>query len=130
MSDSDKNGFLDYQEFTDMVLGEKKPTPKTPQKTQIEEGGDSEVLKEMKRRIKERGTKGIIGLGKLFRIIDDNNNGRLEKKEFQKVLKDFRLKFNEDETAKLFQEFDRDRDGSVDYNEFLRTIRVRVKIMG
>ena len=38
-------------------------------------------------------------------------------------MKDFGLNFNESEINILFRAFDENRDGLIDYDEFLRTIR-------
>lgn len=82
------------------------------------------LLDVFRRKVKERGAKGIIGLGRLFKIMDDNHNHQLELDEFKKAIKDFRLRFDNEDIPLLFKEFDRDRSGSIDYDEFLRTIRV------
>jgi calcyphosin len=44
--------------------------------------------------------------------------------EFKKAIKDYRLKFSDNDGARLFKIFDRDGSGSIDYDEFLRQIRV------
>ena len=54
--------------------------------------------------------------------MDDNRNGTLEIQEFWKALRDFRVALNPDEARKLFDLFDRNGDGSVDYDELLRAV--------
>jgi len=49
----------------------------------------------MKTKILARGTRGILQLGKFFRIIDDNNSHTLECDEFKKVCKELRLNFSD-----------------------------------
>ena len=88
-----------------------------------------ELLASLKKTLLARGTKGVIGLGKLFKIIDDDNSKTLDFTEFKKVCKDFRLKFNDEEVQILFNEFDRDKNGSLEYDEFLRTIRVKIHFL-
>lgn len=56
--------------------------------------------------------------------MDDNNSMTLELSEFQKAMRDYRLGFSEEEIVNIFKAFDINHDGSVDYNEFLRIIRV------
>jgi len=55
--------------------------------------------------------------------MDDNNNRSLDTYEFNKALKDYMLGFNDSEMKALFNYFDIDKGGSVDYDEFLRAIR-------
>lgn len=47
----------------------------------------------------------------------------LDKYEFSKGMSDFMLGFSQAEVDTLFNYFDVNRDGLVDYNEFLRTVR-------
>jgi Ca2+-binding EF-hand superfamily protein len=55
--------------------------------------------------------------------MDDNNSRSLDTYEFNKACKDYMLGFNDSELKTLFQYFDIDRSGSVDYDEFIRTLR-------
>lgn len=55
--------------------------------------------------------------------MDDNNNRTLDTYEFTKAMKDYMLGFSEGEIKSLFNYFDIDRSGSVDYDEFIRTLR-------
>ena len=47
----------------------------------------------------------------------------LDKYEFTKAMQDYMLGLSEGEIATLFRTFDYDRNGLIDYDEFLRTIR-------
>jgi len=64
----------------------------------------------------------MIGLGKSFRIMDDNNSRSLDMYEFTKAMKDYMLGFSDGEIKSLFQFFDVDNSGSIDYDEFLRAL--------
>ena len=55
--------------------------------------------------------------------MDDNNSRSLDLYEFSKAIKDYMLGFSDSEIRALFNYFDYDRSGTVDYDEFLRTIR-------
>lgn len=77
----------------------------------------------MRARIAKRGARGISGIGKKFKIADDNRSGSLDKEEFKKAMHDFRIGMNDAQTAKLFSIFDRDGSGEISYDEFLRNIR-------
>lgn len=55
--------------------------------------------------------------------MDDNNSRSLDTYEFTKAVKDYMLGFSDSEIRSLFTYFDTDRSGTIDYDEFLRTIR-------
>jgi len=55
--------------------------------------------------------------------MDDNNNRSLDVYEFGKAMKDYMLGFSEAELKQVFNYFDTDRSGSLDYDEFLRSLR-------
>jgi Ca2+-binding EF-hand superfamily protein len=55
--------------------------------------------------------------------MDDNNSRTLDREEFRKALKDFKIEVPDDQIAVVFNAFDLNRDGTIDYNEFLRIIR-------
>ena len=60
----------------------------------------------------------------MFRILDNNGNRQLDIKEMQCGLGDFGIYIDDDQAKALLEHFDRDKSGTVDYNEFLRAIRV------
>lgn len=70
-----------------------------------------------------RGTRTIVGLGRSFKIFDDNGDRTLDKNEMIKAVNDMRMGFDHDEMARLVTLFDRNGDGVVDYEEFLYGIR-------
>ncbi|XP_049504150.1 calcyphosin-like protein isoform X3 [Panthera uncia] len=70
-----------------------------------------------------RGSAGIKGLGRVFRIMDDNNNRTLDFKEFLKGLNDYAVVMEKEEAEELFRRFDKDGNGTIDFNEFLLTLR-------
>lgn len=59
--------------------------------------------------------------------MDDDRSMDLDIYEFKKAVKDFRIGISDRDADRLFTIFDRDRSGKIDYDEFLRAIRVRVK---
>ena len=136
--DTDKSGELDYKEFTAIICKNAgKPEPAAKKSEQFGKGlghkevgkGDSstsnvnELLQKLKQKLAGRGARGIVGMGKQFRIMDDNNNRSLDMDEFTKAVNECRLGFGAAEIDVLFAAFDRNRDGSVDYDEFIRVLR-------
>jgi Ca2+-binding EF-hand superfamily protein len=81
------------------------------------------LVERLRTKLASRGARGIIGLGKQFRIMDDNNSRNLDIYEFGKAMKDYMLGFNDGELKILFNYFDVDRSGAVDYDEFIRSLR-------
>ena len=72
--------------------------------------------------MRQRGARGIIGLKRVFKIIDDDGSGTLDRNEFQKALKDYRVQVTQEEGELLYQCFDTNRDGTISYDEFLRGV--------
>ncbi|XP_028829708.1 calcyphosine-like b isoform X2 [Denticeps clupeoides] len=83
----------------------------------------SDPVERLRLQCLARGSSGIKGLGRLFRIMDDDNNRTLDMKEFLKGLNDYGVLMEKDEAIGLFQQFDRDGSGQIDFDEFLITLR-------
>ena len=81
-----------------------------------------EVLLKFREKLAARGTRGIMGIRRNFKICDDDNSGTINSDEFAKLIKDYRIALNDSEVKKLFGLFDTDKSGIVDYNEFLRGV--------
>ncbi len=74
-------------------------------------------------KIKARGARGIVGLQRIFKIMDDDNSKTLSLAEFIKACKDFKAGINEESIPTVFEAFDSNRDGTLNYDEFLMAIR-------
>lgn len=85
---------------------------------------DKQLIEAFQSKLASRGARGLVGLQKQFKIMDDNRSGDLDEMEFMKAIKDFRVGIPERDMRRLFELFDRDRSGAISYDEFLRTIRV------
>jgi Ca2+-binding EF-hand superfamily protein len=64
-----------------------------------------------------------MGLGRLFKIFDDDYSKNLSHAEFRKAITDFRVNFSDKDIETLFKIFDTDNSGQIDYEEFLRGVR-------
>ena len=85
----------------------------------------AEALIEMlRKKLNERGTKGLFGLLRCFKLIDKDKSNTLTLDEFKQVMKEYKLAFDEQDTEIIFKEFDRDRNAFISQDEFIRALRV------
>mmetsp|Transcript_11284 Transcript_11284/g.14683 ORF Transcript_11284/g.14683 Transcript_11284/m.14683 type:complete len:536 (+) Transcript_11284:329-1936(+) len=82
-----------------------------------------ELMKQLKESIKAHGASGIIGLGRKFRIMDDNQNGELDLDEFKKAIAEHALDWTDEQVAEVHAWFDEDNSGGISYDEFLFGLR-------
>jgi Ca2+-binding EF-hand superfamily protein len=82
-----------------------------------------ELIKLFRDKIKTRGARGIVGLQKLFSIMDDDGSKSISQYEFSKVCKDFKVGINEENVPLIFDIFDTNHDGTLNIDEFLMAIR-------
>ena len=54
--------------------------------------------------------------------MDDNQSGTLDIQEFWKAICDFRISISAEECRKLFDLFDLNKDGEVNYDELMRSV--------
>jgi calcyphosin len=55
--------------------------------------------------------------------MDDDRSGTLSRAEFEKACRDFKLEMASEDVGHLFYAFDLNKDGVIQYDEFLRIIR-------
>lgn len=84
----------------------------------------NEHLQELREQMKSRGARGFVGLQRKFKIMDDDNNRTLNLVEFKKAMRECGLKLTDLQLSELFSVFDQDRNGVIDFEEFLQTARV------
>ncbi len=56
--------------------------------------------------------------------MDDDKNRKLNVDEFKKGIDEYGLNFSKAEIEQIFRDMDTDNSGSVDFDEFLRRLRV------
>jgi Ca2+-binding EF-hand superfamily protein len=82
------------------------------------------VVERFRAKVLARGGRnGIRTLGRIFRRMDDNGNGRLDREDLRTGMQDYGITINNKDLDKVIAAFDRDGDGSVNFDEFLRGIR-------
>ena len=81
-------------------------------------------LQKLKDRIIARGgNNGIQSFSRVLKIMDDNGNKQLDKEEFKYGLQDYGVKISKDEINMLFAHLDKDRSGSISFDELLSGLR-------
>ncbi|XP_008241453.1 PREDICTED: caltractin [Prunus mume] len=91
--DKDGSGAIDFDEFVHMMTA----------------------------KIGERDTKEE--LMKAFHLIDQDNNGKISAADIKNIAKDLGENFNDREIQEMIEEADRDRDGEVNAEEFIRMMK-------
>lgn len=76
-----------------------------------------------RRKVLQRGARGIIGLQRVFKNMDADGSKTLSKYEFEKACREFKAEIAPEDIGILFSAFDLNRDGTIQYDEFLRVIR-------
>lgn len=118
--DIDKDGFINYSEFCKGLFGSaveaKQNMPVGPQKDIRADN----LVDMLKKKLNERGVKGIMGLMKSFKQIDKDKSGTLSPDEFKIGMKEYKLAFDDGDLEIIFKEFDKDRDSSISQPEFFR----------
>lgn len=74
-------------------------------------------------KIMARGARGIVGIQRVFKIMDDDGTKTLSPFEFSKACNDFKMGIPEENFPTLFDAFDTNRDGTLNVDEFLLAIR-------
>lgn len=115
--DVDGSDTLDYKEFADGFLGLRVTAADVDATTRS-------VMGQLRNAIARRGgLNGIRSLGRVFRIIDDSGNMQLTRDEVKFGLLDFGLDFSDSKMELVLDAFDRNGDGNINYDEFLRGLR-------
>ena len=125
--DVDGSGSLDYKEFVVGVFGEdssagRTQAPQMASSPSIQQQG-LQALEKFREKLLARGSRGIIGLAKQFKIMDDNDSNSIDLAEFSKAVHDYRVELLEAEKQAVFNLIDRNRSGEIDYDELLRAVR-------
>lgn len=133
----DKSGDarIDYKEFIAMFQAGSSSAVQEPARMsvkpaqaahqKVDNSGPSEldrVIGLFRDKVKMRGARGIIGLKRVFDIMDDDQSGCLSIGEFEKALRDFKVGISEEYIPTLFNAFDLNHDGTLSAYELISTL--------
>jgi histidinol dehydrogenase len=59
-----------------------------------------DIVAELREQLATRGARGIVGLSRKFKIMDDNGNGSLSMSEFKKAMKECALQLSDEVNTK------------------------------
>jgi len=85
------------------------------------------LIAEVKQKICERSAAGIKGISRIFKAMDDNGNGQLDVDDFRWGFIDYGFNLTVEEAKQLLEHFDRDKNGTISFDEFLRTLKVSIE---
>jgi len=114
--DADGSGVLSYGEFSAGLFNLRPNVAGNPE--------TRSAVERVRRVIAERGgLNGIRTLARIMATMDDSGNRRLDRDEFKFGLRDYGLELPEKDFEKVLTAFDRNGDGVIDFDEFLRGVR-------
>ncbi|XP_076810494.1 calcyphosin-like protein [Clavelina lepadiformis] len=88
----------------------------------------SDPIERLRLKCLARGATGIKGLGRSFRIMDDDRSKKLDFDEFKKGICNCGLDMEPNELTYMFQAFDEDNTGKINIDEFLVKLRPPLSI--
>ncbi|CAK8696234.1 unnamed protein product [Clavelina lepadiformis] len=88
----------------------------------------SDPIERLRLKCLARGATGIKGLGRSFRIMDDDRSKKLDFDEFKKGISNCGLDMEPNELTYMFQAFDEDNTGKINIDEFLVKLRPPLSI--
>lgn len=97
--------------------------PNVNPKFKVEAGPPLQVLGKIQKNLLEKGSYGIRELSTLFMTIDAHNNRRINKHDFSWAMKENGHALSSLEFERLFKYFDRNNEGFINYEEFMRGVR-------
>lgn len=92
-------------------------------------GSSGDPVKKLRLLCLSRGATGILGLGRMFRQMDDDGNRQLSFEEFLMGLREIGFEVSEEDAKSMFDSFDSDRSGGINMEEFLVAVRVSLEHM-
>ena len=88
------------------------------------ETSDTEILMaNLRVTVSQHGARGIHGLARKFKIIDDDSTGTINFTEFTKFVNEHAMHWTLAQVKAIFDRFDTDKSGGISFDEFLVALR-------
>jgi len=84
----------------------------------------NDLVREIKAKIFDRSQFGLRSLTKIFKAMDKKGDGCLDVDDFRWGLLDFGIEITKDESMELLKHFDSDKNGLVNFSEFMNALKV------
>jgi len=128
-----KNGELDYKEFTAILYGNssafsKQHSPEQGSKKliSVDQSKFQEASELLSDRLYDMGINGILGLAAAFRKADKFKSRKVDYPKFTGILESYGLGISQKHIDSLFVHYDKNGDDYVNYEEFMNSLRGRL----
>ena len=81
-----------------------------------------DLVTHLKSNLIQRGPRGLMSIRRTFMLVDENGDKKISFNEFEKMFKRYRFNISQVEINNLFNYFDKDGSGFIDYSEFINGI--------
>ena len=81
-------------------------------------------MNQLRSKILDRSAFGLRGLQRIFKAMDVKGDKNLDVDDFRWGLMDFGIQVSKDEAAEVLKYFDKDGNGMVNFEEFVKTLKV------
>ena len=86
-----------------------------------------DLIAEVKAKLLDRSSSGIKGIARIFKAMDDTGDRQLDVDDFRWGFIDYGFNLTKEEAQQLLDHFDRDKNGTVCFDEFLRALKVSLE---
>eukprot|EP00825_Cyclidium_porcatum_P038950 TRINITY_DN4622_c0_g1_i3.p1 TRINITY_DN4622_c0_g1~~TRINITY_DN4622_c0_g1_i3.p1 ORF type:complete len:228 (+),score=57.57 TRINITY_DN4622_c0_g1_i3:166-849(+) len=82
-----------------------------------------DLIQKVKYMLIQKGSLGFRNLKKIFQEMDKDGSGTLDADDFRWGLKNYGLQFTDQECKILLNEFDKNKNGVIEFSEFISILR-------
>jgi len=117
-----KRDFINSQSPFGLDTNEEKNNKEIKEKNINKINKSPEIIEKLRNIIAKRGSRGIMSIRREFMIADNDNNKTVNISAFKKFCHDYRINLTDNEINILFAELDLNKNGVIDYQEFLKGV--------
>ena len=81
-----------------------------------------DLLAHLRLNLVQRGPRGLMSMKRTFMLVDESGEKKIAFNEFEKMFKRYRFNLSQIEINNLFNYYDKDGSGFIDYGEFVKEI--------